>query len=214
MAALVFLGATDWDGYLARKYHQRSKLGQVFSTRWPTGSTFWRPGWPFAASFRGGWCCCWSRDVLMARSCCRRCAAGVSSPHRCTFLARRPMFPVCCTPFPMGVVSAGPGTVAAVVPGSAGLRAVGAGLYWCAGLMYLARPSTCGRPISPVGKGDRPRPRPRSPDEPAHPGPQGRPSVDEQLNLFPPTCRATPSTLATAPPHPRGRWWSSRRRRW
>ncbi len=159
VAALVFLGATDWvDGYLARKYHQRSKLGQVLD---PLADRLYILATLIGLAIRGiiPW---WmvlllvSRDVLMAAVVLplRRRRGFVTLPVH--FLGKTATFCLLYA-FPMVLLGAGP------EPWQLWFRVIGwafalwgAGLYWCAGLMYFGQTLDVLRRFPPVGKGDRP----------------------------------------------------------
>ena len=159
VAALVFLGATDWvDGYLARKYYQRSKLGQVLD---PLADRLYILATLIGLAIRGiiPW---WmvlllvSRDVLMAAvvlPLLRRRGFVTLPVH---FLGKTATFCLLYA-FPMVLLGAGP------EPWQLWFRVIGwafalwgAGLYWCAGLMYFGQTLDVLRRFPPVGKGDRP----------------------------------------------------------
>jgi cardiolipin synthase len=159
VAALFFLGATDWvDGYLARKYHQRSKLGQVLD---PFADRLYILATLIGLAIRGiiPW---WmvvlliSRDVLMAAVVLPllRTRGFVTLPVH--FLGKTATFCLLYA-FPMVLLGAGP------EPWQLWCRVIGwafamwgAGLYWCAGLMYFGQTLDVLRRFPPVGKGDRP----------------------------------------------------------
>ena len=159
VAALVFLGATDWvDGYLARKYHQRSKLGQVLD---PLADRLYILATLIGLAIRGiipWWMVLllFSRDVLMAAvvlPLLRRRGFVTLPVH---FLGKTATFCLLYA-FPMVLLGAGP------EPWQLWFRVIGwafalwgAGLYWCAGLMYFGQTLDVLRRFPPVGKGDRP----------------------------------------------------------
>lgn len=159
VAALVFLGATDWvDGYLARKWNQRSKLGQVLD---PLADRLYIlatllglamrdiiPWWMVAVLV--------SRDVLMAAVVLPllRTRGFISLPVH--FLGKAATFSLLYA-FPMVLLGAGP------EPWALGFRIVGwafalwgLGMYWCAGLMYGGQTVDVLRRFPVVGKDDRP----------------------------------------------------------
>lgn len=159
VVALVFLGATDWvDGYLARKYNQRSKLGQVLD---PLADRLYILATLIGLAIRGiiPW---WlvllllARDVLMAGLVLPllRTRGFITLPVH--FLGKTATFCLLYA-FPMVLLGAG------AEPWALGCRVVGwafalwgAGLYWCAGLMYVGQTVDVLRRFPPVGKGDRP----------------------------------------------------------
>ena len=159
MVALVFLGATDWvDGYLARKYNQRSKLGQVLD---PLADRLYILATLIGLAIREiiPW---WlvllllARDVMMAALVLPllRTRGFITLPVH--FLGKTATF---CLLYAFPMVLLGAGTE----PWALGCRVVGwafalwgAGLYWCAGLMYVGQTLDVLRRFPPVGKGDRP----------------------------------------------------------
>ena len=159
LAAFIAAALTDWlDGYLARKYHQRSKLGQVLD---PLADRLYILATLIGLAIRGiiPW---WmvlllvSRDVLMAAvvlPLLRRRGFVTLPVH---FLGKTATFCLLYA-FPMVLLGAGP------EPWQLWFRVIGwafalwgAGLYWCAGLMYFGQTLDVLRRFPPVGKGDRP----------------------------------------------------------
>ena len=146
------------DGYLARKYYQRSKLGQVLD---PLADRLYILATLIGLAIRGiiPW---WmvlllvSRDVLMAAvvlPLLRRRGFVTLPVH---FLGKTATFCLLYA-FPMVLLGAGP------EPWQLWFRVIGwafalwgAGLYWCAGLMYFGQTLDVLRRFPPVGKGDRP----------------------------------------------------------
>lgn len=159
VAALVFLGATDWvDGYLARKYHQRSKLGQVLD---PFADRMYILATLIGLAIRGTipW---WmvalllARDVMMAAVVLPllRTRGFISLPVH--FLGKAATFCLLYA-FPMVLLGDGPADwqlVFRIVGWTFALW--GAGLYWCAGLMYVRQTLDVLQRFPRVGRAERP----------------------------------------------------------
>ncbi len=159
VATLAFLGATDWvDGYLARKYHQRSRLGQVLD---PFADRMYILATLIGLAIRGTipW---WmvvlllARDVMMAVFVLPllRTRGFITLPVH--FLGKAATFCLLYA-FPMVLLGEGPEQwqlVCRVIGWAFALW--GAGLYWCAGLMYVGQTLDVLRRFPPVGKADRP----------------------------------------------------------
>jgi cardiolipin synthase (CMP-forming) len=159
VAALAFLGATDWvDGYLARRFNQRSKLGQVldpFADRMYILATLLGlaireiiPWWMVLLLL--------ARDVLMAAVVLPllRTRGFISLPVH--FLGKAATFCLLYA-FPMVLLGAGPAEwqlVCRIVGWAFALW--GAGLYWCAGLMYIRQTLDVLNRFPQVGKSERP----------------------------------------------------------
>jgi len=159
VVALVFFGATDWvDGYIARKYNQRSKLGQVLD---PAADRLYIlatliglamreiiPWWLFVLLI--------ARDVLMAVVVLPllRTRGFISLPVH--FLGKTATFCLLYA-FPMILLgsSAEPWAMAFQVIGWA-VALWGTLLYWCAGLMYFGQTLDVLRRFPPIGRDDRP----------------------------------------------------------
>lgn len=159
VATLFFLGATDWvDGYLARKWNQRSKLGQVLD---PFADRMYILATLIGLAIRGiiPW---WMVLLLIARD---AIMAAVVFPLLRTrgfitlpvhFLGKAATFCLLYA-FPMVLLGAGVESWALwcrVIGWAFALW--GAGLYWCAGLMYFGQTLEVLKRFPPVGKGDRP----------------------------------------------------------
>ena len=159
VAALFFLGATDWvDGYLARKWNQRSKLGQVLD---PFADRMYILATLIGLAIRGiiPW---WMVLLLIARD---AIMAAVVFPLLRTrgfitlpvhFLGKAATFCLLYA-FPMVLLGAGdePWALWCRVTGWA-FALWGAGLYWFAGLMYFGQTFDVLKRFPPLGKGDRP----------------------------------------------------------
>jgi cardiolipin synthase (CMP-forming) len=157
--ALAFFGATDWvDGYIARKYNQRSKLGQVLD---PAADRLYILATLIGLAMREiiPW---WlvilllARDVLMAAVVLPllRTRGFISLPVH--FLGKTATFCLLYA-FPMVLLgaSAEPWGMAFRVIGWA-IALWGALLYWCAGLMYFGQTLDVLRRFPRIGKDDRP----------------------------------------------------------
>ncbi|MBP8921196.1 MAG: CDP-alcohol phosphatidyltransferase family protein [Micropruina sp.] len=159
VGVLAFLGATDWvDGYIARRWNQRSKLGQVLD---PLADRLYILATLIGLAIRDiiPW---WmvlllvARDVLMAAAVLPllRSRGFVSLPVH--FLGKTATFCLLYA-FPMVLLGAGaePWALWFRVIGWA-IAAWGTALYWCAGLMYLHQTLDVLHRFPPVGKGNRP----------------------------------------------------------
>ncbi len=159
VAALAFFGATDWvDGYIARTWNQRSKLGQaldpladrLYILATLTGLAIREiiPWWMVVLLV--------SRDVLMAVAVLPllRTRGFITLPVH--FLGKTATFCLLYA-FPMVLLGAGaePWALPFRVIGWA-FALWGAALYWCAGLMYFGQTLDVLRRFPPVGKGERP----------------------------------------------------------
>lgn len=166
---LVLAGLTDWlDGYLARAWHQRSRIGQLLD---PVADRLYILAIIASLAIRGiiPW---WlvivlaARDVMIAALVPLLHTRGYSSlPVH--FLGKAATFCLLYA-FPLVMLGEGAGTgalVARVVGWAFALW--GTGLYWWAGILYV-------RQTAELLRNTRPVPKEQRPIGPPHEGPTPR----------------------------------------
>jgi cardiolipin synthase len=162
VAVLVVAGFTDWlDGQLARRWHQRSRLGQMLD---PVADRFYILATLLGLAIRGiiPW---WLVVILVARDCTIALLVPILKTRGYSslpvhFLGKAATFSLLYA-FPLVLLGAGPGTLALVsrVLGWA-FALWGTGLYWWAGWLYLAQTYLLLRNTPPVAKPLSASPRP------------------------------------------------------
>lgn len=154
VGVLVVAGFTDWlDGQLARRWHQRSRLGQMLD---PVADRFYILATLVGLAIRDviPW---WLVGILVARDCVIALLVPVLKTRGYSslpvhFLGKAATFSLLYA-FPLVLLGAGAGTLALVARVVGWAFALwGTGLYWWAGWLYLAQTYVLLRSAPPVQK--------------------------------------------------------------
>jgi len=154
VAVLAVAGFTDWlDGQLARRWHQRSRLGQMLD---PVADRFYILATLLGLAIRHiiPW---WLVVILVARDCVIALLVPILKTRGYSslpvhFLGKAATFSLLYA-FPLVLLGAGEGSLALVsrVLGWA-FALWGTGLYWWAGWLYLAQTYLLLRSTPPISR--------------------------------------------------------------